>query len=129
MDDAPYSINQAQLRRDGVRLRHLAAEGQILAVLGILLVPLILYAIQLQAAPAMGFWTFLDKVIVSGPEATMNQYSLMKACVVLTVPGRVKNLGDALSGKEPLASETLRHLKWLGYAIAVLIAMICFSVE
>lgn len=129
MNDAPYAISQAQLRKDGVRLRHLAAIGQIFTVLGILGIPLILYAIQLPAAPTLGFWAFLGKILITDPTAMVNSYGLMKACVILAMLGRVRHLGDALSSKEPLGSDALRHLKWLSYAIALLIAMMCFSVE
>lgn len=129
MSDPPYAISQAQLRKDGIRLRHLAAIGQIFTVLGILGIPLILYAIQLPAAPTLGFWAFLRKILITDPTAMVNSYALMKSCVILVMLGRVKHLGDALSSNEPLASDTLRHLKWLGYAIALLIAMMCFSIE
>lgn len=129
MSDAPYAISQAQLRKDGVRLRHLAAIGQIFTVLGILGTPLILYAIQLPAAPTLGFWAFLKKILITDPTAMVNSYGLMKACVILLMLNRVKHLGDALSSNEPLAGDTLRHLKWLGYAIALLVAMLCFNIE
>lgn len=129
MSDAPYAISQAQLRKDGVRLRHLAAIGQIFTVLGILGIPLILYAIQLPAAPALGFWAFLGKILITDPTAMVNSYGLMKACVILAMLGRVKHLGDALSNEEPLGSDALRHLKWLSYAIALLTALMCFSVD
>ena len=129
MSDAPYAISQTQLRKDGIRLRHLAAIGQIFTVLGILGIPLILYAIQLPAASTPGFWAFLKKILITDPTAMVNSYGLMKACVILAMLGRVKHLGDALSSNEPLGSDTLRHLKWLGYAIALLIALMCFSVE
>ena len=129
MRDAPYAISQAQLRKDGVRLRHLAAIGQIFTVLGIVGIPLILYAIQLPAAPTLGFWAFLGEILITDPTAMVNRYGLMKAGVILVMLTSVKQLGDTLSSSEPLGSDTLRHLKWLGYGIALLIAMMCFSVE
>ena len=129
MSEAPYAIGQAQLRKDGVRLRHLAAVGQISTVLGILGIPLILYAIQLPAAPTLGFWAFVGKLLITDPTAMVNCYGLVQACVLLVVLSSVKQLGDALSSNEPLGSDALRHLKWLGYGIALLIAMMCFNFE
>ncbi len=131
MDNISIAISQTQLKRDGLRLKRLAALGQSFLVLGMLATPFILYAIQLSntAGSIRSFPLFIEQIYLSGPMALVNLYGLIKSCVILVALDYTRRLGRTLSGTDPLGNDTLRHLRWLGYTLAVLVLLLCFSVE
>lgn len=124
-----HAFHQAQLQRDGANLNRLAILGEGLLVLGILGAPLALYAIALPIDPALDFRSFLKDMYVSGPAALLNLYGLIKSGAILLMLDSVRRLGQALSGNEPLGSNTLKQLKWLTCVVAVYALMTCFGVD
>ena len=129
MSDALFAINQARLRADGVRLKRLAAIGQVVLVLTLLGMPVALYSIAQPVAADVGFWTFLRDLLITGPAALVNAYALIKGLVIFAALDRTRLLGHSLSSENPLGRDTLSHLKSLGYAMCLLALVTCISIE
>lgn len=131
MKSLNLSINPSQLNRDGVRLRRLATLGQFLLLLGMLASPFLLFAMAIpNPMESRGqFPNFIAKTYLHGPTAVLNLYALIKSCMILLALDQTRRLGRTLSGRAPLGSDTLGHLRWLSYTLVVLILMLCFSVE
>ena len=129
MGDELYAINQARLRADGVRLKRLAAIGQVVLVVSLIAIPLALYAIARPAVPDVGFWTFLKDLLITGPAALVNAYALIQGVVIFVALGRTRLLGHSLSVDDPLGRGTLKHLKSLSYAMCVVALVTCMSIE
>jgi hypothetical protein len=129
MSSALYTINQAQLRRDGRRLKRLAATGQIMLLVVLLAIPLILYAIAHPAMPGVGFGTFFKQLLITGPYALVNLYELIKGIALFVALDRTRCLGHALTSKNPLGSDTLDQLRWLGYSLCAFTLVLCVTIE
>lgn len=129
MSDLRYVINQAQLRRDGVRLRRLAAAGQVVLIIAFLGIPLILYSIAHPVAPDVSFRVFATELLITGPFAPVNVFELIQGIAIFISLGRTRNLGRALSSDNPLGVDTLNQLKWLGYSLCALALVLCISID
>lgn len=124
------TLNQSLLRRDGNRLRYLATLGQVMLLLGMLATPWLLFAMA-TTTPAQSLGSFPDfflNTYLLGPTAAPNLYALLQGCVTLVALDQARRLGRTLSGAAPLSEATIRHLRWLSYALLILILMQCVSV-
>lgn len=126
---ALYAVNLARLRTDGVRLRRLASTGQFVLLITALAIPLVQYAISRQATPEIEFWNFIKDLLITGPVALVNAYALVKGLAIFLALDRTRRLGRSLSSDDPLGSNTLSELKWLGYTMCLLALVMCISIE
>lgn len=129
MSDTPYVINLIRLRTDGTSLKRLATIGQTVLILTFLATPLVLYAIEQPAAPDIDFWVFLRENLITGLAVLVNAYALLKGTVTWVALDRTRRLGHSLSGNNPLGSDTLNHLKWLGCIMCALTLVMSISIE